>query len=436
MANRATTPGPGLKIVALVILAASIAIPLSWMVDRMGANIPAVDLLPGHIQAVVVGCLLSLTIPFWPGDPWEKRTLLATWVLKLAVVLVAMLFYESAYPTLDAYSFYAGYSLSPDSIPLDPVYGFSPGDGTGNVTSLVQILKQVLGASYHSIKVLFAFAGLGACYVAYCAGVKFVGRKSLIWLLLLLATPSMLFWTGILGKDPIVVLGISTFLLGAAKYAKDGNSSAAWTILLGLFVASSMRLWLLPILMIPLTYLFAKTGPSRVRVPLAGFATLAMVGGAIALAVARGVTSPSDLLPALAQVSQQWAEGGSAQRIEVPFDSIAGLAAFLPLGAFTALFRPLPMEVPNAFGLLAGIENLALLAFGGYIVLRKGLTPLQSRAVVFLMICLASWALVYALISFQNLGTASRFKVQALPILLLLYWVALAKPERKDCAKV
>lgn len=421
MATRPARKVESIQTLVWVVLAIVAAIPLSFLVDRLGSNIPSVDLLAGHIQAVVVGCFLTLTIPFWPGEPWEKRTLVASWGLKIAIVLVAMLFYESLYPTLDAYSFYAGYNLSPDSAPIDPEFGFALGAGTKNVTSIVQFLKS-MGASYHTVKLLFAYAGFAACYIAYRAGVLFVGKKSLVWLLLLLLTPSMLFWTGILGKDPLVVLGIAIYLYGAALYMRKPDAKAGWILFLGCFVAVSVRLWLLMILAIPLIYLFSKCGPPRLRKPLAGFMCLVLVGGVIGLAVQRQVTSTADLVPALAKVSQQWAEGGSAQKLEIPFDSIGGLLAFVPYGAFTALFRPLPLEVPNAFGLLAGLENAALLGIALYLPMRKGWRPLRDPRVVFLTLCLIAWMLVYSLISFQNLGTASRFKVQALPFLLLLFW--------------
>jgi len=407
-----------------VLFAAVFAIPLSALIDKLGGNIPSPDMLPGHLQAVVAGALLTLTLPFWPGESWEKRTLLVGWALKLVIVLVAMLFYEGLYPTLDAYSFYAGYTLTPDSLPVDPNYGFSPGAGTVNVTSLVQLLKSC-GASYHTIKLIFAYGGFAACYLSYKAGVVMLGRRSFVWLLVFLLAPSMLFWTGILGKDPIVVLGVSIFLYGTALYFRDRSSKGVGWIVVGALLAVSIRLWLLLAMLVPLAYLAARVSPRRYRVPLSIGIGVAVLGGAVLLAGVRGVTSPSELAPALAKVSQQWAEGGSGQKMEIPFDSLGGLLAFIPFGAFTALFRPLPLEVPNAFGMLAGLENAGLLGFAVYLLLRKGLAPLRDPRVVFLLLFLLAWTLVYSLISFQNLGTASRFRVQALPILLLLYWLVL-----------
>src|SRR5262249_41166495 len=157
-------------------------------------------------------------------------------------------------------------------------------------------------------------AGFGACYLSYKAGVVMLGRRSFVWLLVLLLAPSMLFWTGILGKDPIVVLGVALYLYGAALYFRDRSTKGVGWIALGLVLAVSIRVWLLLAMLVPLAYLFARVSPRRYRLPLAVGIGVAVLGGIVLLAGVRGVTSPSELAPALAKVSQQWAEGGSAQR--------------------------------------------------------------------------------------------------------------------------
>lgn len=415
-----------LKSLGLAVGAVLISLPLSGAIKKLGANIPSHALLEGHIQATLIGALLAFSILLWPSQQNEKKILLMAWGIKLCVVLGAMLFYENNYLTLDAYSYYAGYGLDPGSAPRDHGYSLGIGTGTANITLLTQFIKNSFGLSYHAIKLLYAYAGFAACWITYRAGALILGRSSFIWLCVMLLTPSMLFWTGILGKDPLVVLGIALYIYGSARYFKQPTfRNFGWAIT-GIVLASVLRLWMALVFVPPLVFLFACCGPKRYRGALAFGAAITIVIAAIGLAAMRGVTSPSDIVPMLAKVSQQWAEGGSAQKIEIPFTSIGGLVAFIPLGAFTALYRPLPLEVSNAFGLLAGMENLCLLAFSAYVFIRKGFRLLKNPFAVFLLICLICWCLLYSLISFQNLGTASRFKVQALPFLLLFFWTSLA----------
>jgi hypothetical protein len=122
-------------------------------------------------------------------------------------------------------------------------------------------------------------------------------------------------------------------------------------------------------------------------------------------------------------LSRLWNYGGSAQVITTDFTRIDQLIAFIPFGAFTALFRPLPGEVLNLFGLLAGLENLLLLFLLSLAVIRTRWKDFKNPLVLWATLLVLTWATVYSFISFQNLGAAVRFKLQILPILLglLLY---------------
>ena len=99
---------------------------------------------------------------------------------------------------------------------------------------------------------------------------------------------------------------------------------------------------------------------------------------------------------------------------------MSSMITFMPIGAFTALFRPLPFEIMNPFGILAGLENafiLTLLVIG---LMRCGFGWMRQPILLWAATTLLIWGAVYGFASYQNLGTAFRFKVQVVPILLLL----------------
>ncbi len=96
------------------------------------------------------------------------------------------------------------------------------------------------------------------------------------------------------------------------------------------------------------------------------------------------------------------------------------MVAFIPVGSFTALFRPLPFEVPNAFGALAGIENLTILLLFLAGLMRQGIRWTTHPVLMWAALVLLIWGSVYGFASYQNLGTAFRFRAQVAPILLLL----------------
>jgi hypothetical membrane protein len=92
----------------------------------------------------------------------------------------------------------------------------------------------------------------------------------------------------------------------------------------------------------------------------------------------------------------------------------------LPLGMFTALFRPLPWELPSLLGILAGFENIFLFILLFIAFLKTRWKNIKTPIFMWLILLIATWAGAFCFISYQNFGTAIRYKAQILPILLLL----------------
>lgn len=133
------------------------------------------------------------------------------------------------------------------------------------------------------------------------------------------------------------------------------------------------------------------------------------------------VESARDILSTVDTQARLWSEdGGSGQTINVDFIQFHQVLAFMPLGMFTALFRPLPGEVLNLFGVLAGLENflLLILFFRAFRGMRR--RELNNPLILWAILFVLSWAGVYGLISYQSFGTAVRFRLQILPVLLCL----------------
>ncbi|MDP9200777.1 MAG: hypothetical protein M3P26_02430, partial [Gemmatimonadota bacterium] len=137
-----------------------------------------------------------------------------------------------------------------------------------------------------------------------------------------------------------------------------------------------------------------------------------------------------DVVQATIAYTQYLAEGGSAQVRATPFTGAGSLIRFLPLGVFTALLRPLPGEVNNSFGLLAGLENLVLLTLVLIAIRRTRLTEFRDPVIAWATMLLTTWSVVYGFVSSQNLGTGVRYRLQILPVFLLLL-LHLARADRK-----
>ena len=72
------------------------------------------------------------------------------------------------------------------------------------------------------------------------------------------------------------------------------------------------------------------------------------------------------------------------------------------------------------FGLLSGIENAALLTFLLLAVVRTRTADFREPLVTWATSLIICWSVIYAFLSYQNLGTAVRFRLQIMPVLLLL----------------
>src|SRR5690606_29537511 len=193
-------------------------ISLSGCVETLGRNIPQDDLWGDYARALFWALALSLTIAFAPIAKGQRQLLLKYWAAKVAVSLGAMLFYEYAYG-LDAYHYFA--SAQGPFVWL----GLRFGDGTSNMIHLAWLHDQVIPDSYHAMKVSCSFIGLWAVYIFHRAAVLFLGRESprMFWMIALY--PSIIFWASILGKDPIVLLGISLYIYGVIRWAKGAQTS-------------------------------------------------------------------------------------------------------------------------------------------------------------------------------------------------------------------
>lgn len=394
-------------------LAAGLATPrLLEAVRLLGRHVPRADIQADYVVAVLWALMLAGGLLLLPATRADRRALLLLWGAKCFVTLVFMLVYEGAYPVLDTY-----YYLADAQVPaLNLETGL--GQGTNNIVALVWLHGHVL-ASYHAIKLTFAMVGLLGVYAFYRGTVHATGREDPRVLIVLGLFPSVLFWSSILGKDPVQLLGIGLYAYGVMAWCSTRRWGYLVPLAAGVLLASMIRVWAAPILLFPLV-VFAAGGVRGVGRRLV-FVALVAVSTVVAVnhfADTFGLETAQDVFETTESLSRAFAEGGSAQMVSVHFTGWASMVTFAPLGAFTALFRPLPGEIPNMFGTMAGLENAALLVLVGLALLRARLASLRHPLVLWALVLVVLWAGVYGFISYQNLGTASRFKLQVLPVLV------------------
>jgi hypothetical protein len=401
--------------VVLAAVAVGAAVPTFMLLVRAwGHRIPNPVVEADYLIGLCWALLLGASILAWPVPTRDKPPLLVLWIVKSLVTLGAMLLYEWHYD-LDTFGYFE-HSLSLVS-PLDQVVW---GDGTRNMNALVWLHGRVMPASFHAMKVSFAMLGLIAVYLFYRGTVRVLGSEDRRLLYLFGLYPSILFWSSILGKDPVQFLGIALYAYGVMSWRTSGSWLYAIPVAAGIALASFIRIWAGIILVVPLI-VFVLRGlrgvGSRVVFLVLTVGALAWAGEG--LAARFSVASVADIVTT-AEVLQQGWDGGSALQTNRSFTSLGGMIAFAPVGAFTALFRPLPGEVLNPFGLLAGIENLGLLILLGFAVAGVTRKKLAEPLVQWALVLIGVWAAMHGFVSYHNLGAAVRFKLQVLPLMIWL----------------
>lgn len=226
-----------------------IGLALILNIDVFGHRIPSPNVSIDYLKGLIWSMFLLFVLQLLPFPTPHKKALSIIWVLKIFVTLGAMLIYEKKY-TLDAFTYYK------QSVNEYAQHSFSFLDGTLFIEWMGQKINGLLPYtnSYHALKVLWAFFGLMAIYSFFLAYTKISKSKSTENLLLLALFPSVLFWTSILGKDPLNFFCIGLFTLGVAYLDKKEIHKAIALFVLSIIFVSLVRFWLAPLLIAGLSF--------------------------------------------------------------------------------------------------------------------------------------------------------------------------------------
>jgi len=419
----------GLLLIAGLLLSAALTIwpPFLRFVEQSGVNVPASSAYLDYCQGIAWAVFLSALILIWPVTLKDRIMLLMMWLIRCGVMLLVMLPYEEHYVGLDCWSYFVG----AHTIASDPVAALLKGGS--DFVMLIGAMQLKIGPdSYHAMKLSFGYVGLLAIYLLYRAASALAGsqRPWMFWTLGLY--PSILFWSSILGKDPVVLLGIAIHIWGLVRVAHHSEHKHLWTAIGGLGLASVVRVWMGPILLLPALLLFA------LKIRHKGWRLLTIVIGIALFAVLAPATmsrldiDPTvDLFSSTQSFTRGWDKANSALYTDIELNSLTDLILFTPRSVFTAYFRPLPGDLPHAFGLMAGCEDLALLllTIWGFLKLRR--RHWRNHFFLWALALLATWGLAYSLVTYKDLGTAVRFRLQIMPVLLGVLCYLLARPAAK-----
>lgn len=374
------------------------------------------DIYRDYLAGLTGGLLLTVAILLMPFR--HKNLLLLAWIVKLSIVFFFDLVYEGRYYSLDAYSYFATATDQPVFIPV--LF-----DATHNMYVLSSYVTTFLYPSYRLCLVIFSFVGLMAQYLFYRAAVNLSAQESRKLLLIFLFFPSMIFWSHILGKDPIVLFFIALYVVGLCYLIRRQAVNAFSLLVISFTGLFFFRFWIAGILVISIILSILIISNMRIirRMVILMFAT---ASGLFVLKIVLDqfqIHDWSQYFELLVRISPAWSQGGSAQNITI--FTAQDYVLNMPYLMFSVLFRPLFFEAENILQFFSGVENVLLLLYAAGAVWYFLKYRLFKHSIIMIMLVhIIIWSAVYAPLSAQNLGTAVRYKLQILPFMITFIYSA------------
>jgi hypothetical protein len=390
-------------------------------------GVPKRDITSDYASALVWATFLGFSIPFWPIKHEDKTPLIITWYVKCILTLFILLFLESQGIFMDAPGYYI--------VPQDPIFidmmhrgeasvGISePGrSGTWNIWILIahynNIIPAFLEYSYHSLKITFSMIALIAIYVFYRTTVIYTGKDNHRFYYFLAFFPSVLIWGSWIGKEPLILLAFSLFFLGVIGWHRKNRLAYIFIGLIGLTFICYIRLWVGSISIFSLIiYLISKNRSYLSKAVYIMLGSIALISTFNAIFTMWSFKSSQDVINKFESTANNTARGRTGLKSEKKFSGVADLISYAPTGMFKALFRPFPWDVAGIAGAISGLEGLLLLFLFCRAFKRSQMKDIKEPIVIFGITLVSSWAFLYGF-SIQNFGTALRWRLQILPILL------------------
>ena len=300
---------------------------------------------------VFIGLTIIVTL-------FKNKVLTYIWLIKAFVTLIVMLPYEMYYG-LDAYMYFA------KAVNFTGVHSHGK-EGTFNTIAINHFFTYIGGDSYFSLKLLnsfIAYLGLVLIYKSY----EYIMKRSGLslendyFVYVFFLFPSIIFWSSILGKDPLNLFFIGIFTYGFIRFINKKRMLWLFWIAVAIVGVRYIRSWyaIIMIVSIALYYIRPKSIKRNIiLIPLAPFLFVAFSY----FLQNQGIHSFNDIFYKMSYTSYVLAYGGSSLEYTHITNIWEYLLYYLP-NLFTTLFRPMPWDIHNPFSLLAAIENVFLLYF-------------------------------------------------------------------------
>jgi hypothetical protein len=413
---------------------------------------------------------LIYKLPFFKADGISKRSLSLVFILKISFGLLLWLIYTYYYTnraTADIYKYFDDSQVLFDALKTQPAHYFKMLFGIGNDTpefdtyyyrmnhwarsnslgtyndghTVIRFnaFVRLFSFGYYTVHTVFiCFISLIGFTAIYKAFVPFLANKKRALFIAVFLLPSVLFWgSGVLKEGLLFfTLGLFIYFFQQSFSWKTGFICIAAAVLMAV---SKFYVWLALIPGLLFLLVIRLTGKKKIALKLASVLLLVTFLGT-SIDRFTGIQNPLVTLTQKQIEFKALAAGNNSDanlknipaagsRIDIP-DLQPNLFSFIknaPVALFTVLFRPFPWKARSPIIAMASLENVFILL----IILTCVLHPLPLKQIKweYVLFCL-SFVLIQFLIIGETtpvLGAIARYKVPALPFLLIAFLLILDK---------
>jgi len=295
------------------------------------------------------------------------------------------------------------------------------GFGTGFIMNTVQLLKTNLGGTFFDYFMLFQAIGFWGVVFVYKIYHEIFAEMELFqpgWTYLPLFLPGIHFWTGAIGKDAPVFLGVALSIWSAMRLK---SRLIPMGMALALMLVVRPHIALLALIALAISSLLDRRTGFLLKALFVG----AVVAGGIVVAGTIQTNHSVDMSNP-DSVSTYMESRTSID--ESSGADVAMVQANLPVKILSLWFRPFFLDAENAMGYIASLENAVLLLIFGFLAVNQRLIRTAFRKVLYMRYSTILFVLTTVLLGMvnYNVGLGLRQKMMAMPCLLVMLTTLLA----------
>lgn len=308
--------------------------------------------------------------------------------------------------------------------------------GTGSVRYFTGVLNVLTGTTYIATFMIFVvLAFIGQVFFVLAIQPVLNDRQFRIAGMLIMFSPTMVYWPSSIGKESLAVLGIGFALYGAGR-VYERRWSGLTHLTFGVLVVGMIRPHVAMLVLASLFVgLFARQEEDKRRFAVHMVVLSVIVVGSMFTAGASARLFNLESFDGVADVSAalDFAEARTSQDNSAFAAARVSSVTDYPKAAVTVLFRPFVWEATNVPSVVSAIEGTLL---AGLIITAAPGLRRQFRLVVQrgqLLFALGFTAVfVFLFSAIGNFGILSRQRAQVVPFVLLLIAVGIGAEKHRE----